>query len=145
MDATRAAAGNDLPWRGRAARTWKHYVISPDPRNGVSLDELRELATAWVRRWFPDCEVAVVYHDDNAGRIPHAHVVVSERRVRGLYALDLVDFGSAARGDGHRRVDRAGRLPRDHGLVEVVHALHAPFQGERPQLLHHSSVTRRKR
>ena len=47
MDATRAAAGNDLPWRGRAARTWKHYVISPDPRNGVSLDELRELATAW--------------------------------------------------------------------------------------------------
>ena len=36
MDATRAAAGNDLPWRGRAARTWKHYVISPDPRNGVS-------------------------------------------------------------------------------------------------------------
>ena len=77
MDATRAAAGNDLPWRGRAARTWKHYVISPDPRNGVSLDELRELATAWARRWFPDCEVAVVYHDDNAGRIPHAHVVVN--------------------------------------------------------------------
>jgi hypothetical protein len=26
---------------------------------------------------FPDYEVAIVYHDDNASRIPHAHVVVN--------------------------------------------------------------------
>lgn len=77
MDATREAAGNDLPWRGRAARTWKHYVISPDPRNAIALPELRELARSWARRWFPDNEVAIVYHDDNPGRIPHAHVVVN--------------------------------------------------------------------
>lgn len=77
MDATREAAGNDLPWRGRAARTWKHYVISPDPRNAIALPELRELACSWAERWFPDNEVAIVYHDDNPGRIPHAHVVVN--------------------------------------------------------------------
>lgn len=69
MDATREAAGNDLPWRGRAARTWKHYVISPDPRNAIALPELRELACSWAERWFPDNEVAIVYHDDNPGRI----------------------------------------------------------------------------
>lgn len=77
MDATREAAGNDLPWRGRAARTWKHYVISPDPRNAIALPELRKLACSWAERWFPDNEVAIVYHDDNPGRIPHAHVVVN--------------------------------------------------------------------
>ncbi len=77
MDETREAAGNDLPWRGRTARTWKHYVISPDPRNAISLPELRELARSWAERWFPDNEVAIVYHDDNPGRIPHAHVVVN--------------------------------------------------------------------
>lgn len=135
MDATRAAAGNDLPWRGRAARTWKHYVISPDPRNGVSLDELRELATAWARRWFPDCEVAVVYHDDNAGRIPHAHVVVNNtvlstgRRLQVPDPLELnrsLQRMEAERGFAHRYSnERAGSgrgRPRTAQRVHVRRA-----------------------
>lgn len=32
MDATRRSFGNDLPWRGKRARTYKHYVVSPEPQ-----------------------------------------------------------------------------------------------------------------
>ena len=135
MDATRAAAGNDLPCRGRAARTWKHYAISPDPRNGVSLDELRELATAWARRRFPDCEVAIVYHDDNAGRIPHAHVVVNNTVLsagRRLQVPDPLELNrspqrmEAERGFAHRYSnERAGSgrgRPRTAQRVHVRRA-----------------------
>lgn len=77
MDETRHAYRNDTPWGDRPARTYKHYVISPDPGDAVSLEGLRDLAIAWARENFPDYEVAIVYHDDNACRIPHAHVVVN--------------------------------------------------------------------
>lgn len=77
MDDTRRANGNDAPWRGRPARTYKHYVLSPDPRDGVSLEELRKLAVCWAEESFPDFQVAIVYHDDNEGHVPHAHVVVN--------------------------------------------------------------------
>ena len=77
MDATRRAYGNDLPWRGKRVRTYKHYVVSPDPKDGISLEALRSLATAWAQEYFSDYEVAIVYHDDNQNGIPHAHVVVN--------------------------------------------------------------------
>ena len=44
MDFTRVAYGNHTPWKGRPARTYKHYVLSPDPRDGISLEALRDLA-----------------------------------------------------------------------------------------------------
>jgi len=77
MDSTRRAFGNDLPWRGRRVRTYKHYIVSPDPKDRVSLEALRGLARSWAEEHFADYEVAIVYHDDNEGGIPHAHVVVS--------------------------------------------------------------------
>lgn len=77
MDATRRAYGNDLPWRGKRVRTYKHYVVSPDPKDAIELDVLRSLATAWATEHFSDHEVAIVYHDDNQNGIPHAHVVVN--------------------------------------------------------------------
>lgn len=77
MDATRRAYGNDLPWRGKRVRTYKHYVVSPDPKDGVGLEALRSLATTWAKEHFSDHEVAIVYHDDNERGIPHAHVVVN--------------------------------------------------------------------
>ena len=46
---------------------------------------------AWVRENFADFEVAVVYHDDNAGRIPHAHVVVNNTNVSNLRRLQDPD------------------------------------------------------
>ena len=56
-------------------------MLSPDPKNHVKLDALRELTVAWVREHFSEHEVAIVYHDNNAGRIPHAHVVVNNTNV----------------------------------------------------------------
>lgn len=87
MDATRKESGNDVPWHGKPARTYKHYVLSPDPGDRIELSDLRRLTTAWVRENFADFEVAVVYHDDNAGRIPHAHVVVNNTNVSNLRRL----------------------------------------------------------
>jgi hypothetical protein len=77
MDDTRRRNGNDRAWGGHRARTYKHYVLSPDPEDGIGLDALRELATAWAQKHFADYEVAIVYHDDNERGIPHAHVVVN--------------------------------------------------------------------
>lgn len=81
MDSTRRAFGNDLPWRGRRVRTYKHYVVSPDPRDGIGLEALRKLATAWAAEHFSEYEVAIVYHDDNERGIPHAHVVVNNTNI----------------------------------------------------------------
>lgn len=81
MDSTRRAFGNDLPWRGKRVRTYKHYVVSPDPRDGIGLEALRELATTWAAEHFSEYEVAIVYHDDNARGIPHAHVVVNNTNI----------------------------------------------------------------
>lgn len=77
MDATRERNGNGRAWGGHVARTYKHYVLSPDPRDSIDLKALRGLAVEWARRNFGDHEVAIVYHDDNARGIPHAHVVVN--------------------------------------------------------------------
>lgn len=81
MDETRRAFGNDLPWRGKRVRTYKHYVVSPDPKDGAGLSALRELATAWAEEHFSEFEVAIVYHDDNERGIPHAHVVVNNTNI----------------------------------------------------------------
>lgn len=81
MDSTRRAFGNDLPWRGKRVRTYKHYVVSPDPKDGIGLEALRELATTWAAEHFSEYEVAIVYHNDNARGIPHAHVVVNNTNI----------------------------------------------------------------
>lgn len=81
MDDTRSRWRNDTPWGSRLCRTYKHYMLSPDPKDHVGLDALRELSVAWAREHFGDFEVAIVYHDDNAGHIPHAHVVVNNTNI----------------------------------------------------------------
>ncbi len=77
MDALRRACGNDTPWRGRAARTYKHFVISPSPSDRISLDDLKALARDWALSHYADHQIAIICHDDNGGHIPHAHVVVN--------------------------------------------------------------------
>ena len=81
MDATRHACGNDTTYRGKPARTFKHFVMSPDPHDGLSTEQVAELAQAWAKRHFADFEVAIVLHDDNEGRIPHAHIAGRGARV----------------------------------------------------------------
>lgn len=87
MDATRAAFGTDAPWRGKPARTFKHFVLSPDPGDDIDLAALHELACSWALRHFGDHEIAIVYHDDNARGIPHAHIVVNNANLRTGYRM----------------------------------------------------------
>lgn len=95
MDALRRDYGNDTPWKGQRAITFRHYVISPDPGDNIGLEGLRELTHAWVRKHFSGYQVAVIYHDDNRQRIPHAHIVVNNtnletgRRLHIPNALDM--------------------------------------------------------
>ena len=77
MDDTRESFGNDLVWKGKRPRTFMHYVLSPNPEDRIDLASLRKLATAWAEENFPAYEVAIIYHDDNERRIPHAHIVVN--------------------------------------------------------------------
>lgn len=89
MDMTRALVGNDQSYKGRKALTYKHYVLSPDPRDNVSLEDMRDFALEWANKCFSDFEVAVVYHNDSKERlargeegIMHAHVVVNNTNLR---------------------------------------------------------------
>ena len=95
MDDLRHDYRNDTPWKGHRAITFRHYVISPDPGDDIDLDGLRSLTHAWVQKHFSDYQVAIVYHDDNKQRIPHAHIVVNNtnletgRRLHIPNALDM--------------------------------------------------------
>ena len=71
MDEFRRARGGDDPWKGKQARTFKHYIVSPDPKDNISIEQLRELAVDWASENFGDYQVAIVYHDDNEAGIPH--------------------------------------------------------------------------
>lgn len=82
MDRTRASFGNDAPCKGRKARTYKHFIISPDPEDDIDIEALRGIASDWALRFFGDHQIAIVYHDDNAGGIPHAHVVVNNTNLK---------------------------------------------------------------
>lgn len=70
------------PYKGRKARTYKHFVISPDPEDDIDIEALRGLASDWALRFFGDHQIAIVYHDDNANGIPHAHVVVNNTNLK---------------------------------------------------------------
>ena len=91
MDWLRHECGNDTPYEGKRALTFRHYVISPDPGDGLSLLQVQELARAWVKSNFSEYQVAIVYYDDNAGRIPHAHIVVNNTNIFTEKRLHIAD------------------------------------------------------
>lgn len=120
MDSTRRAFGNDLPWRGKRVRTYKHYVVSPDPKDGIGLDALRKLATTWAAEHFSEYEVAIVYHDDNEGAIPHAHVVVNNTNIetgRRLQDPDPKALASSLQDMAERQGLSALRPPEPSGVA----------------------------
>ncbi|WP_165046335.1 relaxase/mobilization nuclease domain-containing protein [Adlercreutzia sp. ZJ138] len=95
MDELRRLTGNDKPFGGKHARTYKHFVLSPDPEDHIDLAALRELTCAWAIKHFGEYQVAIVYHNDNASSIPHAHIVVNNtnlvtgRRLQTQFPLEL--------------------------------------------------------
>lgn len=108
MDFTRVAFGNHLSWKGRPARTYKHYIVSPDPRDEPTLDALREFAQAWVSENFGGFQAAIVYHDDNEGGVMHAHVVVNN--------TNLETGGRLQDPDPRALMRSAQRLAQERGM-----------------------------
>lgn len=135
MDATRAENGNDQPYEGRRARTYKHFIISPDPEDGIGLPALRELAGAWAMRFFGDYQVAIVYHDDNEGGIPHAHLVVNCTNLRTgnrLHTENPFELNRALQDMARERGLRGLSNEMEHGEgVARLAAKGAPETGQR--------------
>lgn len=120
MDFTRELFGNDTGWRGKEGILFRHFVISPDPKDGVDLETLRALTMQWVNEWFGGIpnkdgklgcyEVAVVYHDDNTNHVPHAHVVVNNT---DLATTKRMNVTSKKR---EEMFDRLQEIAREYGL-----------------------------
>lgn len=81
MDLTRMLYQHDKPTKQGRSRSYYHFILSPNPDDDCSLDTLRAYAKAWCEENFRMDErlheYAVVYHDDNAKGVLHAHVVVN--------------------------------------------------------------------
>lgn len=119
MDATRHACGNDTPYRGKPARTFKHFVMSPDPQDGLTADQVAELASAWALKHFCDFEVAIVLHDDNENRIPHAHIVVNNTNLATERRLQTPDPLELNRSLQELAEERGYRFMRDEVVRET--------------------------
>ena len=118
MDATRHACGNDTPYRGKPARTFKHFVISPDPEDGLDAGQVAELARTWSLKHFADFEIAMVLHDDNPGQIPHAHVVVNNTNLVTERRLQTPDPFELNRSLQDLAEERGLRFMRDEIIRE---------------------------
>ena len=79
MDRTREAFGNNKNTNQYKTCTYVHFILSPDPTNGIELEALRNLATGWAARHFTDFQIAIVYHLDTD--VPHAHIVVNNTNI----------------------------------------------------------------
>lgn len=98
MDETRIAWDNNRDWGSRKAVTYHHFIISPDPKDDIDIDTLRELAVTWTRKIFGfeeergilgTYESAIIYHDDNKNHIPHAHIIVNNTDLDTGYRLNV--------------------------------------------------------
>lgn len=65
----------DLKWR-----TYYHWTISPAPDDRASAEEVAQVAREWCERaWPPEEGWEWIYsvHNDNDGRIMHAHIILN--------------------------------------------------------------------
>lgn len=90
MDATRKRFGKDKPpeWFEKKRKSnpnliWRNYyqwILSPDPRDRASAEEVGQLAQEWCERvWPADRGWQWIWsvHDDNASGVMHAHIILN--------------------------------------------------------------------
>lgn len=142
MDETRHSCGNDTPYRGKPARTFKHFVLSPDPQDGLSTDQVAELASAWALKHFADFEVAIVLHDDNENRIPHAHIVVNNTNLVTERRLQTPDPLELNRSLQELAEERGFRFMRDEVVRETDEG---PARKATPTTMQHVYLRRSER
>lgn len=89
MDQTRELADNNRDWGSKKARTFYHFVISPDPRDKITLSLLKDIVMSWCKAFFNEYECAIVYHDDNEREIKHAHIVVNNTNLKTFKRVQI--------------------------------------------------------
>lgn len=90
MDATRKRFGKDKPpeWfekkrKSNPGLVWRNYyqwVLSPDPRDRASAEEVGQLAQEWCERVWPaeqGWQWIWSVHNDNASGVMHAHIILN--------------------------------------------------------------------
>jgi hypothetical protein len=91
MDATREAYGNNRDHKNKPARTYEHFILSANPKDRATAQQMLDTARDWVIANFGDgffkdgilgnYESAIVIHDDNTHHIMHAHIIVNNTNV----------------------------------------------------------------
>jgi|GEM_PF-1753951 hypothetical protein len=140
--------------RGRkSTTTYRHFIISPNPKDDCDLATLRSLATRWCEDLFGGqgarfgmFPCAIFYHDDNSERverglpgIPHAHVIVGNTSLTDNRRLHFgyKDWGHLAKhlealskelGLSYFSVDR---VENDDGSVVYERKLNAPVKDKK--------------
>ncbi len=112
MDQTRKLADNNRDWGSKKARTFYHFILSPDPKDDISLDMLREIACEWTHHFFGEYECAIVYHDDNEHEIKHAHIVVNNTNIETFNRVQIPK--------PRLLYDHLEKLARERGLHSFV-------------------------
>lgn len=151
MNATRQMFGKDT------GRKYYHFVISPDPEDGLDAKAVDTLAYDWVRERYGGYQWVIETHIDNG--IPHAHIVVNSvnpvdgRKIHlddddvQADAMELQricrDYGYSAFDNFKFTRDEDGswyaRTPRPDRRREVV------LQEARPARRHETDAQRRAR
>lgn len=111
MDLTRIRYGHERQTRAGSPRTYHHFILSPGIDDNCDLETMRAYAIAWAEESFRSgdrlYEYAIVYHDDNAKGVLHAHIIVNvTNKATGkklhLANKDVVALGNAAQDIGER-------------------------------------------
>lgn len=103
--------GDGNPVKYDSTVYYVHFVLSPDPKDNPTLEQVRQVAREWVGEHFPDFQVVVGYHDDTG--ILHAHVLVNVPNLSdGSRVKDVTRRAGWARGAW----SDLQRIARSHGL-----------------------------
>lgn len=81
MDLTRARYRHDQQTKRGTPRTYYHFILSPGIDDDCGFEAFRSYAGAWAEENFRTGgklhQYAIVYHDDNAKGVLHAHIIVN--------------------------------------------------------------------
>ena len=106
---------------------YEHFILSPDPRDRPTLEQVRAVATEWAAGEFPSFEVVIGYHRDTG--IPHAHVIVNGVSMDGQTRIhDITRESGWAKGAWRRMQE----IARAHGLSGFTDAVGARSKEGRP-------------
>ena len=100
-------------WEADARLTYS-YVLSPDPRNKLTCDDLMDLAKDCVRECFPGHDALIAVHMDTD--VPHVHITISNIRGRDVEPRPWMER------------DKDGQIAKSQYMAGYKHASSASFR-----------------